>query len=307
MKPLTKRQKQLFDFIDSYIQANGISPTINEMRKKFKLNSVSTVHQHIDALILKGYLKKDSKAVRGIRIDNESPSIKLPIIGLIAAGKPLEAHEATEDYIEVSRNLIKNDQNHYALRVLGDSMIEEGIFDGDIVVIKKQSVAENGQTVVAVIDNNEATLKKIYREKNGFRLEPANQALLPIYRNEVEVRGVVIQVIRNIDNQPEEEKLKKNGYKTIDLFAGVGGIRLGFENAGFETVFSNDFELRCKLTYDLNFNTAKLVVEDIRKLDINDLPNFDSFLEAFPARHSQSQAIVRDLKMKKVGATYSLI
>ena len=122
-------------------------------------------------------------------------------------------------------------------------MIDEGIFDSDIVVIKKQSVAENGQTVVAIVDDNEATLKKLYREKTRYRLEPRNQNMLPIYRKEVEVRGVVVQVIRNIKTEKEREPQKKtnHGFKTLDLFAGIGGIRIGFENAGFETVFSNDF------------------------------------------------------------------
>jgi len=128
---------------------------------------------------------------------------------------------------------------------------------------------------VAIIDDNEATLKKLYRENNRFRLQPANQMLLPFYRKEVEVRGIVINVIRNL--YPE-----KPGYKTLDLFAGIGGIRLGFEKAGFTTVFANDFDQSCKKTYDLNFKTSKLVVEDIRKIDIKDLPEFDFLLGRIP-------------------------
>jgi DNA (cytosine-5)-methyltransferase 1 len=165
-------------------------------------------------------------------------------------------------------------------------MIDEGIFDGDVVVIKKQSVAENGQTVVAIIDDNEATLKKLYKEKTRFRLEPRNQTMLPFFRKEVEIRGVVVQVIRNIQSE-EEYKPKqktKNGFNTIDLFAGVGGIRLGFENAGFKTVFANDFEPHCKDTYDLNFKDSKLIVEDIRKIGIDDLPKFDFLLGGFPCQ-----------------------
>jgi DNA (cytosine-5)-methyltransferase 1 len=174
----------------------------------------------------------------------------------------------------------------YVFESTGDSMIDEGIFDGDIVIIKKQSVAENRQTVVAIIDDNQATLKKIYREKSRFRLEPRNQNLLPFFRKEVEIRGVVVQVIRNINNKEIIPVVKKSdhGFKTIDLFAGVGGIRLGFEKAGFETVFANDFEPRCKETYDLNFSTSKLIVEDIRKIGIDDLPKFDFLLGGFPCQ-----------------------
>ncbi len=165
-------------------------------------------------------------------------------------------------------------------------MIDEGIFDGDIVVIKKQSVADNGQTVVAIIDENQATLKKLYREKNRIRLEPRNPNMLPIFRKDVEIRGVVVQVISDINDKPEQASTKKtkHGFKTLDLFAGVGGIRLGFEKAGFKTVFANDFDAQCKNTYDLNFKKSKLVVEDIRKVGIDDLPEFDFLLGGFPCQ-----------------------
>lgn len=165
-------------------------------------------------------------------------------------------------------------------------MIDEGIFDGDIVIIKKQSVAENGQTVVAIIDDNQATLKKLYRESGRFRLEPRNPHMQPLFRTDVEVRGVVVQVISNIKDKPEKilTKKTKHSFNTIDLFAGVGGIRLGFENAGFKTVFANDFEAKCKDTYDLNFKDSKLIVEDIRKIGIDDLPKFDFLLGGFPCQ-----------------------
>lgn len=284
MSSFTKKQKQIFDFINTYIQRNGISPTIDEIRKEMKLKSVSTIHQHVDALIRKNFLEKDENSIRGLRLKQESNFLQIPVVGLITAGQPIEAIERIEDYINVSRNIIKGKDSYYALRVSGESMIDEGIFDGDIVVIKKQSVAENGQTVVAIIDDNEATLKKLYREKNKYRLQPANQGMLPFYRDEVEVRGVVVQVIRNISNEATEETDTKNGLQTIDLFAGVGGVRLGFEKAGFETVFANDFEARCKDTYDLNFKTSKLIVEDIRNIGVKDLPKFDFLLGGFPCQ-----------------------
>lgn len=287
MSKLTKKQKQVFDFINTYISENGISPTIEEIRKELKLKAVSTIHEHINSLEAKGYISKSENSARSLSLIKEIKSVvEIPILGNIAAGQPIEAIENREDFISLVDPSIQNSKDYYALRVTGESMIDEGIFDGDIVVIKKQSVAENGQTVVAIIDDNEATLKKLYKEKSRFRLEPRNQSMLPFYRKEVEVRGVVVQVIRNI--QPEEEykpkQKTKHGFNTIDLFAGVGGIRLGFENAGFKTVFANDFEPQCKDTYDLNFKDSKLIVEDIRKIGIDDLPKFDFLLGGFPCQ-----------------------
>jgi DNA (cytosine-5)-methyltransferase 1 len=287
MSNLTKKQKQVFDFIHTYIEENGMSPTIEEIRKKLRLKAVSTIHEHINSLMEKGYLSKSENSVRGLSLMKKIKSIlEIPIVGRIAAGTPIEVMEDIEDTISIVNPSIKTAEGYYALRVTGDSMINEGIFDGDIVVIKKQSVAENGQTVVAIIDDNEATLKKLYREKNRYRLEPRNQSMLPFYRKEVEVRGVVVQIISNISDKPEKIISRKtpHSFKTIDLFAGVGGIRLGFENAGFKTVFANDFEPQCKVTYDLNFKDSKLVVEDIRKIGIDDLPKFDFLLAGFPCQ-----------------------
>ena len=128
-------------------------------------------------------------------------------MGTIAAGQPIEAVEIFEETIAIPKNEIDTSFKHYALRVQGTSMIDEGIFDGDIVIIREQNTADNGQTVVAIIDDNEATLKKIYKEKNRFRLQPANQTLLPIFRNEVQVRGIVEKIIRNLDKEiiPQEK------------------------------------------------------------------------------------------------------
>lgn len=284
MQNLTSKQKQILDFINEYINKNNISPTIEEIKKKFKLKAVSTVHEHLSALKEKGYIKKENNTSRSIKTKNENKTFKIPLLGYIAAGQPIDVIENVYEYISVTNNSIKSPKDYYALKVVGDSMIEEGIFDGDTVIIKKQSSADNGQTVVAIIDDEQATLKKIYRENNKFRLQPRNQSMLPIYRKEVEVRGIVVQVIRDINNFNQTVKTNNKGLRTIDLFAGVGGIRLGFEKAGFETVFSNDFELNCKYTYDFNFKTSKLVVEDIRKIEIDDLPQFDFLLGGFPCQ-----------------------
>jgi len=272
---LTKKQKNVLIFVEVYRDKKGYSPSLEEIRKHFGLSSVSTAHHYIKKLQEAGYLKKESNQPRAINIFDE-PIIQISLVGNIAAGQPIEAIEDLQETISIPSQGLNANENYYALRVKGDSMVDEGIFDGDTVIIKKQSVAENGQTVVAIIDDNEATLKKIYREDSRFRLQPANQTMLPFYRDEVEVRGVVINIIRNFKTEQK--------FRTIDLFAGIGGIRLGFEKAGFETVFSNDFEKTCKNTYDLNFKTSKLVVEDIRKIGINDLPEFDFLLAGFPCQ-----------------------
>jgi len=281
MPSLTQKQKQILNYIDKYTIKNNISPTIEEMRKKFHLSSPSTVSQHLNALENKGFIKRDKNCSRSIELVEKDPIIEVPIIGMIAAGNPIEALENCNGTIPVPRKMLGKFGEHYALIVKGDSMIEEGIFDGDIVVIKKQSVAENGQTVVAIIDDNEATLKKIYRENGIIKLQPRNQNMLPIYREEVEIRGIVMQIINQPSNIVENKSRK---IKTIDLFAGVGGIRLGFETAGFETVFANDFEKACKNTYDLNFKKCKLTVEDIKKIGLKDIPDFDFLLAGFPCQ-----------------------
>ena len=274
---LTKRQKEILDFIKEYIDKNEYSPSVEEIKEHFKIKSVSTIHEHIESLKSKGYLKKIDNQARTIQLLKKDNAFEIPIVGVITAGQPIEAIEVKNDMITITSSEIKGSKNIYALRVSGNSMIDEGIFDNDIVVIKKQSVAENGQTVVAIIDNNQATLKKIYREKNRFRLQPANQTMLPFYRKEVEIKGVVFQIIRDLEKS-------STSFKTLDLFAGIGGIRLGFKKAGFETVFANDFEKACKNTYDLNFKTSKLVVEDIRNVGIDDLPKFDFLLAGFPCQ-----------------------
>lgn len=287
MSNLTKKQKGVFDFILVYLSENGIAPTIEEIKKELKLKAVSTVHEHVASLIEKGYLYKSEKSARGITPTKIIHAVvEIPILGRIKAGYPLEAIEEVEDTISVLNPEIKTAEGHYALRVVGDSMIDDGIFDGDVVIIKKQSVAENGQTVVAIVNENEATLKKLYRKGKGFELVARNPNMPTLFKLDVEVRGVVVQVVSRIDNTPvvSEQEKKKHQFRTIDLFAGVGGIRLGFEKAGFKTVFANDLEENCQHTYDLNFRDAKLVVEDIRKVGIDDLPEFEFLLGGFPCQ-----------------------
>lgn len=278
------RKQQIIDFIDAYGKESGGAPTLDEIRRGVGLSSVSTVHKHIRDLLNDKRL--EDNGLNGYRI-NESEidkSRQIFVVGVIAAGKPIEAIEDKTDTITVADLPSNND--FYALRVTGDSMIDDGIFDGDLVVIKKQTSAENGQTVVAIIDDNHATLKKIFREKDRFRLQPANQSLLPFFRTEVEVRGVVWSVIRNFDKTPikRSKVIPTKKWRSIDLFAGVGGIRLGFEKAGFTTVFANDFEAKCATTYNKNFSTTKLTVEDITKISTSDIPECDFVLGGFPCQ-----------------------
>ncbi len=213
-KSLTPQKKKILDFLNFYSEQKGYSPSLEEIKKKLKLKSVSTIHQHISEMEEAGFLKKKKKnQKRSINIkDKISQMVKIPLLGTIAAGQPIEAIEIPDEVVTITKNEIGKQDRHYALRVQGSSMIDEGIFDGDIVVIRKQEEAENGQTVVAVIDNNEATLKKLYRENGRFRLQPANPTLFPIYREEVEVRGIVVKIIRNIGPQLDKDQLRDEKY-----------------------------------------------------------------------------------------------
>lgn len=276
MKGNTKQK--ILTFIKEFYKINGYRPTLKEIANGVGLNSMSTIHKHINDLILNGSLEHDNISTYCVPQIDKKDSV--PIVGYIAAGEPIEAIEEVSDYLTVP-NLPK-DSEFYALKVKGNSMIEDGIFDGDTVIIKKQASAENGQTVVAIIDDNKATLKKIYRCNNKFKLQPANQYMLPFFRDEVEIRGVVWAIYRKFEC--EESEPNNNKWRTVDLFAGVGGIRLGFESNNFITVFANDFEAKCADTYDRNFKTSKLIVEDIKNISADDIPDCDFILGGFPCQ-----------------------
>ena len=200
---ITKRQKQALDFITSYGKKHGFSPSLEEIKKHLGLSSVSTAHHHVKNLEKLGLIFKHENQPRAVSPKKSVGAIEIPIRGVIAAGAPIEAIETYGETISLSQGDIPPFGKHYALKVSGDSMIDEGIFDGDLVVIREQQTADDGQTVVAIIDDNQATLKKLYREKNRFRLQPANQNLLPFYRTEVEVRGVVVKIIRNLESSDD--------------------------------------------------------------------------------------------------------
>lgn len=213
---ITRKQKRVFDFLKEYRAKHDYAPSLEEIRRKFKLASVSTAHYHLKKLQEAGQLKKAYNQPRAVATVEEKRTIEIPIVGAIAAGQPIEAIEVPDETITITKDEIGKSGKHYALRVHGNSMIEEGIFDGDIVIIRKQEVAENGQTVVAIIDENEATLKKLYRENGRFRLQPANPTLFPIYREEVEVRGVVVKIIRNLESPLDKEQSKEKYVRRID-------------------------------------------------------------------------------------------
>jgi len=208
---LTKRQKQVLDFIKSFKEKREYAPSLEEIKKHLRLSSVSTAHYHILKLEKEGYIKKEKNEPRAIELRTEEKDklVEIPLVGQIAAGEPIEAIEDIE-IIKVLKSQLPKSGEHYALRVRGNSMVDEGIFDGDIVIIRKQQTADNGQTVIAIIDDNEATLKRLYKEKRRIKLQPANQMLLPFYRKEVEIRGIVVKIIRDL-----EKKASKNDFSKL--------------------------------------------------------------------------------------------
>lgn len=213
---ITKKQSKVLDFVREYRNKHGYAPSLEEIKRKFKLASVSTAHYYIKKLHDAGQLNKEYNQPRAVALVSEKQTIEIPILGVISAGQPIEAIEVPDETITITRNEIGRQGKHYALRVQGNSMIDEGIFDGDIVVIREQGATDNGQTVVAVIDDNEATLKKLYRENGRFRLQPANPTLFPIYREEVEVRGVVVKIVRNLETQVDKSRAKDKYVRKID-------------------------------------------------------------------------------------------
>jgi len=194
---LTKKQKKIFDYIQAYVQKNGYSPSHEEMRKHFKLSSVSTINHYMKILQKKGYIKHEKNVARAVKIGKQAKVVNIPFKGYIAAGQPMEAVEEYET-ITVPKTMVASSGQHFAFGVKGDSMIDEGIFDGDTVIVRKQNTVENGETAVALINGNEVTLKKIFREKNRIRLQPANPKLKPLYVKAVIIQGKVISAIRNV-------------------------------------------------------------------------------------------------------------
>ncbi|MBQ3903872.1 MAG: transcriptional repressor LexA [Eubacterium sp.] len=197
MKKLNKTTQKVFDYIKGVIDDRGLPPSVREIAKAVGLKSTSTVQYHLDILEEAGYIERDSQLKRTIRIcKNSTRPTHVPLIGTVTAGQPILAIEAVESYIPVP--IQQRGRNLFALRVRGDSMVNAAILDGDIAIIEQTPVAENGEIVVALIDD-EATVKRFYKEKGHFRLQPENDSYEPIIVNELTVLGRVVSIIRNYD------------------------------------------------------------------------------------------------------------
>jgi repressor LexA len=196
---LTKRQRQVLDFITEFTRSKGYAPSYREIGENFNLSSPATVHAHIQALKQKGLLKNSFNEARSIEIINTNvnwlASLELPLVGLITAGEPIEAIEEKEA-ISVPADFVNDSANSYVLRVKGESMIEDGILDGDFVIVERNPSPKDGDIVVALLNNAYATLKKFYREQKRIRLQPANSNMKPIYSADPLIQGVVRGVIR---------------------------------------------------------------------------------------------------------------
>ncbi|RLC35457.1 hypothetical protein DRH14_01005 [Candidatus Shapirobacteria bacterium] len=201
---LYKRQKQVLDYIVNQINKVGTAPTLTEIAEHFSLSSLATVHEHLRALEKKGFIRRYKGAVRGIEVLDESRLnreffVELPILGFIACGQPIETYTDPNATLKVATASVTGSDDSYVLQAKGDSMIEDGILNGDYLVVKKQREANNGDIVVAVLKNGFATLKRFYREANRIRLQPANSAMSPIYVDDVEIKGKLVSVIRKFN------------------------------------------------------------------------------------------------------------
>ena len=195
-------QNMIMEFITSQIKENGYPPSVREICKAVGLKSTSTVHGHLKRLEKQGLLKRDSMKPRAMAVtqknqDTDKNLVRMiPLLGPVAAGSPILAEESISEYLSIPEFMLK-DGVHFALLVCGDSMIQAGILDGDYLVVKQQNHAHNGDIVVAMIAGD-ATVKRFYKEKNGFRLQPENDAMQPIFTKEVDILGKVISVYRTL-------------------------------------------------------------------------------------------------------------
>jgi repressor LexA len=194
----------LLEFLQQFIHKNGYSPTLQEIADAMNVSSLATIHEHLQSLTKKGLIKRYEGAVRGIEILDEKMAgvlegIELPLVGFIAAGKPIEAIEDPTETIQISPTLISGKKRAFVLQVRGSSMIKDGIYDGDYVVVEQQETANNGDIVVALLGNGFATLKRYYREAHRIRLEPANDSMSPIFATNVAIQGKVRGIIRRFE------------------------------------------------------------------------------------------------------------
>ena len=199
MQPLTKRQREILDYLNEFIEQHGYAPSLEEIGRRFGLSSLATVHKHLTNLQDKGFIRRAwnrSRSVELVPTRMGGRALDLPLLGYVAAGAPIEAVVSSET-VTVPEDLV-GARDTYALQVRGDSMIDEQIRDGDLVVVEDRQTAQNGEMVIALLEGSEVTLKKFYREKSHIRLQPANDAIAPIIvaADQVQVQGVVIGVMR---------------------------------------------------------------------------------------------------------------
>ncbi|MBI2611933.1 transcriptional repressor LexA [Candidatus Gottesmanbacteria bacterium] len=200
---LYPKERQILEFISQFIQRNGYAPTLAEIAESIGVSALSTVHEHLSSLQRKGFLKRKAGVDRSIELNEEKfkprpadVSVELPVLGFIAAGSPLEPHTDPNFYLSVPPAMVSPQKAAFILQVKGQSMVDEGILDGDYVVVQHQSDASNGDIVVALLPNGLATLKRIFFEKERIRLEPANAQMSPIFATHVRIQGKVVGVIR---------------------------------------------------------------------------------------------------------------
>jgi repressor LexA len=199
--PLTKRQREILNYLTAYSEQNGFAPSFEEIAENFDYNSLATVHEHLTNLERKGYIKRsynESRAIEILPTEATPRAVELPLLGAVAAGVPIEALEHNETF-SVPESFIGRGGSHYVLRVRGNSMVDEQIRDGDFVVVNERQRADNGEMVIALVHGTSATVKKYYRERDGrIRLQPANETMQPMYvhENDITIQGIVVGVLR---------------------------------------------------------------------------------------------------------------
>jgi len=203
--PLTKRQREILDFLSGYLAEQGYAPSFEEIAQRFDYSSLATVHEHLSNLERKGYIRRSYNESRAIELlpNAVRPAftggvVELPLLGTVAAGLPIE-ELSSGDSVRVPDSFLRRSGNHYALRVRGNSMVDEQIRDGDVVVVHERQSADNGEMVIALTHGHAATVKKFYRERDGrIRLQPANETMAPMYlhENDITIQGIVVGVLR---------------------------------------------------------------------------------------------------------------
>jgi repressor LexA len=200
VQPLTKRQREILDYLNEFIQQHGYAPSLEEIGRRFNLSSLATVHKHLTNLQDKGFIRRSwnrSRSVELLPSRGGGRAVELPMLGYVAAGMPIEA-VTTAESIAVPESLISGKRDTYVLRVRGDSMIEEQIRDGDWVIVEDRKSADNGEMVIALVEGNDVTLKTFYWENGRIRLQPANATMQPILLDPdtVQIQGVIVGVMR---------------------------------------------------------------------------------------------------------------